>query len=141
MSFNGGKRAFVVLEIFLLIGIITGTWIASGTVPAIIYYGIKYMNPNFFILYTFLISCIVSFLLGTSLGTVSTVGVALILMAKGGNINIDIAAGAIIAGAYFGDRCSPMSSSAILVANLTRTNLYTNISNMFKTAVIPFIYQ
>ena len=128
MSFNGGKRAFVVLEVFLLIGIITSTWIASGTVAAIIYYGIKYMNPNFFILYTFLISCVVSFLLGTSLGTVSTVGVALILMAKGGNINIDIAAGAIIAGAYFGDRCSPMSSSAILVANLTRTNLYTNIS-------------
>ncbi|MBC2582293.1 Na+/H+ antiporter NhaC family protein [Clostridium sp. DJ247] len=139
MSFNGGKKAFVVLEIFLLIGVITGIWMASGTVPAIIYYGIKYMNPNFFILYTFILSCVVSFLLGTSLGTVSTVGIALILMAKSGNININIAAGAIIAGAYFGDRCSPMSSSANLVANLTKTNLYTNIQNMFKTSVIPFI--
>lgn len=139
MSFNGGKKAFVVLEIFLLIGVITGIWMASGTVPSIIYYGIKYMNPNFFILYTFIISCVVSFLLGTSLGTVSTVGVALILMAKSGNVNTNIVAGAIIAGAYFGDRCSPMSSSAILVANLTKTNLYTNISNMFKTSVIPFI--
>lgn len=139
MSFNGGKKAFVVLEIFLLIGIITSIWMASGTVPAIIYYGIKYMNPNFFILYTFVISCVVSFLLGTSLGTVSTVGVAVILIAKSGNVNLDITAGAIIAGAYFGDRCSPMSSSASLVANLTRTNLYTNISNMFKTSIIPFI--
>lgn len=92
------------------------------------------MNPNLFILYTFIISCVVSFLLGTSLGTVSTVGVALILMAKSGGTNINI-----VAGAYFGDRCSPMSSSATLVANLTRTNLYTNISNMFKTSVIPFI--
>lgn len=139
MSINGGKKAFVVLIIFLLIGGITGIWMASGTVPAIIYYGIKYMNPNFFILYTFIISSIVSFLLGTSLGTVSTVGVALILMAKGGNVNVNIAAGAIIAGAYFGDRCSPMSSSANLVANLTNTNLYINIRNMFRTSIIPFI--
>ena len=139
MSINGGKKSFVVLRIFLLIGGITGIWMASGTVPAIIYYGIKYMNPNFFILYAFIISCTVSFLLGTSLGTVSTVGVALILMAKNGNINANIVAGAIISGAYFGDRCSPMSSSANLVANLTKTNLYTNIRNMFKTSIIPFV--
>lgn len=139
MAFDGGKQAFVVLEVFILIGVITSIWMASGTVPTIIYYGVKYMNPHFFILYAFLISSVVSFLLGTSLGTVSTVGVALILIAKNGNMNIDIAAGAIIAGAYFGDRCSPMSSSASLVANLTRTNLYTNISNMFKTSVISFI--
>jgi len=139
MSINGGKKAFVVLKIFLLIGGITGIWMASGTVPAIIYYGIKYMNPNFFILYTFIISSVVSFLLGTSLGTVSTVGIALILMAKSGNVNINITAGAIIAGAYFGDRCSPMSSSASLVANLTETNLYVNIRNMFRTSKIPFI--
>lgn len=79
MSYNGGKKAFVVLKIFILIGAITGIWMASGTVPGIIYYGIKYMNPNFFILYTFIISSTVSFLLGTSLGTVSTVGIALIM--------------------------------------------------------------
>lgn len=139
MSINGGKKSFVVLKIFFLIGCITGIWMASGTVPAIIYYGIKYMNPNFFILYAFIISCVVSFLLGTSLGTVSTVGVALILMAKAGNINLNMASGAIIAGAYFGDRCSPMSSSANLVANLTNTNLYINIRNMFKTSILSFI--
>lgn len=139
MSINGGKKSLVVLKIFFLIGCITGIWMASGTVPAIIYYGIKYMNPNFFILYAFIISCVVSFLLGTSLGTVSTVGVALILMAKAGDINLNMASGAIIAGAYFGDRCSPMSSSANLVANLSDTNLYTNIRNMFKTSILPFI--
>ncbi|MEK6266639.1 MAG: Na+/H+ antiporter NhaC family protein [Clostridium sp.] len=139
MSIDGGKKSFIVLKIFILIGGITGIWMASGTVPAIIYYGITYMNPNFFILYAFIISCVVSFILGTSLGTVSTVGVALILMAKSGNVNVNIAAGAIIAGSYFGDRCSPMSSSANLIANLTKTNLYTNILNMFKTSIIPFI--
>ncbi|HYE11966.1 MAG TPA: Na+/H+ antiporter NhaC family protein [Patescibacteria group bacterium] len=139
MSYTGGKKAFVVLEIFILIGAITAIWMAAGTVPGIVYYGIKFMNPNYFILYAFLISSLVSFLLGTSLGTVSTVGLALIVMAKGGSIDLNIAAGAIIAGAYFGDRCSPMSSSANLVANLTETNLYTNIRNMFTTAAIPFI--
>jgi len=138
MSYSGGKKAFIVLKIFILIGALTGIWMASGTVPAIIYYGINYLNPNFFILYAFLISSVVSFLLGTSFGTISTVGVALILMAKSGNGNINIVAGAIMAGAYFGDRCSPMSSSANLVANLTRTDLYTNIKNMFQTSIIPF---
>lgn len=139
MSYTGGKKAFVVLEIFILIGAITAIWMAAGTVPGVVYYGIKFMNPHFFILYAFLISSLVSFLLGTSLGTVSTVGLALIVMAKGGNINLNVTAGAIISGAYFGDRCSPMSSSANLVANLTETNLFINIRNMFKTAAIPFI--
>ncbi len=138
MSFDGGKKSFIVLKIFILIGSITGIWMASGTVPSIIYYGIAYMNPNYFILYAFIISCSVSFILGTSLGTVSTVGVALILIAKSGNVNVNIVAGAIIAGSYFGDRCSPMSSSANLISNLTKTNLYTNILNMFKTSIIPF---
>lgn len=139
MSLNGGKKAFVVLKIFILIGAITAVWMAAGTVPAIVYYGIKLMNPSYFILCAFLISSLVSVLLGTSLGTVSTVGLALIVMAKGGNVDLNLAAGAIIAGAYFGDRCSPMSSSANLVANLTDTNIFTNIRNMVSSSVIPFI--
>lgn len=139
MSYAGGKKAFVVLEIFILIGAITAIWMAAGTVPGIVYYSIKLMNPNYFILYAFLISSLASFLLGTSLGTVSTAGLALIVMAKSGNVNLDMAAGAIIAGAYFGDRCSPMSSSANLVANLTETNLFVNIRNMFSSSAIPFI--
>lgn len=139
MSYTGGKKAFVVLRIFILIGAITAIWMAAGTVPGIVYYGIRFLNPNFFILYAFLISSLVSLLLGTSFGTVSTVGIALIVMAKGGGVDPNIAAGAIIAGAYFGDRCSPMSSSANLVANLTETNLHENIRNMFATSVIPFV--
>ncbi|EYE88750.1 sodium:proton antiporter [Fervidicella metallireducens AeB] len=138
MSYNGGKKSFVVLKIFVLIGIITAIWMSSGTVPGIVYYGIRLLNPKFFILYAFLISSFVSFLLGTSLGTVSTVGIALIVMAKSGNINENMVAGAIIAGAYFGDRCSPMSSSANLVSNLTETDIFNNIKNMFRTSYIPF---
>ncbi len=139
MSYNGGKKVFLVLRIFVLIGAITAAWMASGTVAGIVYYGIELMHPKFFFLYAFLICVIVSFLLGTAFGTVSTVGVALIVMAKGGGVNVNIAAGAIIAGAYFGDRSSPMSSSANLVATITETDLYTNIRNMFKTATFPFV--
>jgi Na+:H+ antiporter, NhaC family len=137
MAYSGGKKALVVLKIFVLIGAIISAWMSSGTVPAIVYYGIKFLNPKFFILSAFIISSIVSFLIGTSFGTVGTVGIALIVMARGSGVNIDMAAGAIMAGAYFGDRCSPMSSSASLIANLTGTDLYKNIGNMFKTSIIP----
>ncbi len=138
MILKGSKKSFVIINILLLIGAITAVWRASGTVAYVVYYGIGLMDPNYFILYAFLLSCLVSFLLGTSFGTVGTIGTILIVMVKGGNININLVAGAIIAGAYFGDRCSPMSSSANLVATITETELYTNIRNMFRTSVIPF---
>lgn len=138
MAYKGGKKSLIVLKIFILIGAITASWMASGTVPAIVYYGMKFLNPHIFILCAFLISSFVSFLIGTSFGTIGTVGIALMVMARGGGVSISITAGAILSGAYFGDRCSPMSSSANLVAHLTETDIYINIKNMFKTAVIPF---
>lgn len=139
MAYNGGKKSFIILKIFILIGAITSIWMASGTVPAIVYYGIMLINPSLFILSAFLISCFVSILIGTSFGTVGTVGIALMVIARGGGVNLAAAGGAIIAGAYFGDRCSPMSSSASLVALLTKTNIYDNIKNMLKTSILPFI--
>lgn len=139
MALRGSKKSLLIIRIFILIGAITAVWRASGTVAFIVYYGIELMNPNYFILYAFILSCIVSFLLGTSFGTVGTVGVVMMILAKSGNVDINITAGAIIAGAYFGDRCSPMSSSAVLTASITETELYTNIKNMFKTASIPLI--
>lgn len=139
MAYEGGKKAYVVLEIFVLIGAIISIWMASGTVPAIVYYGIKLLNPNIFVLSAFVICSIVSFLIGTSFGTIGTAGIAFMVMGRSGGVNENVLAGAIIAGAYFGDRCSPMSSSANLVANLTDTDLYKNIKNMFKTSLVPFI--
>ena len=139
MMGNGSKKSLIVIKIFVLIGIITAVWRACGTIPFIVYYGIAFMSAKYFILSAFLLSCVVSFLLGTSFGTVGTMGVVLIVLAKSGNVDINTAAGAIIAGAYFGDRCSPMSSSANLVAVLTNTKLYINITNMTKTSIIPFV--
>lgn len=139
MTFKGGKKSLLVIRIFILIGAITAVWRASGTVAFIVYYGIDLMNPHFFILYAFILCCVVSFLLGTSFGTVGTIGIVMMILAKSGSVNINIAAGAIIAGAYFGDRCSPMSSSAILVASVTETELYKNISRMLKSAAVPLV--
>lgn len=139
MAAKGSKKSLLIIRIFMLIGAITAVWRASGTVAFIVYYGIELMDPNYFLLYAFILSAIVSFLLGTAFGTVGTIGIVLIILAKTGNMSINLAAGAIIAGAYFGDRCSPMSSSANLVASITNTDLYTNIKNMLKTSAVPFV--
>ncbi|HWR10131.1 MAG TPA: Na+/H+ antiporter NhaC family protein [Sporomusa sp.] len=139
MMLNGSKKSLIVIKIFVLIGVITAVWRACGTISFIVYYGIAFMSAKYFILSAFLLCCLVSFLLGTSFGTVGTIGVVLIVLAKSGNVDINTAAGAIIAGAYFGDRCSPMSSSANLIAVLTNTKLYINIKNMVKTSVMPFV--
>lgn len=138
MIAKGSKKSLVVIKIFVLIGALTAVWRACGTVAFIVFYGIELLNATFFILFSFLLSSLVSFLLGTSFGTAATIGVVLAVLAKSGNVDINVAAGAIIAGAYFGDRCSPMSSSANLVATLTGTDLYTNLRNMWKTSLLPF---
>lgn len=139
MALLGGKKSLIVLKAFVLIGALTALWISAGTIPSIVYYGIRLMAPEYFVLCTFIITAFVSFLLGTAFGTVSTIGVALIVMAKAGDMNLSLVTGAIMSGAYFGDRCSPMSSSAILVANLTGTDIFENIKKMMHTGRYPFI--
>lgn len=135
----GGKKSWVVIKILLLIGAVTGAWMISGTIPGIVYYALKLIRPDTFVLFTFLICCAASFVLGSATGTATIVGLPLIIIARGGNVNLDLVAGAIIAGVYFGDRCSPMSSSAALVSNLTGTNLFKNIKNMLYSSVLPFV--
>ncbi len=139
MMLAGAKKSLLIVVLFILIGAITAVWRASGTIPFIVYHAINFMNAEYFILAAFWLAAAVSFLLGTSFGTASTIGVVLIVLAKSGNIDVNVAAGAIIAGAFFGDRCSPMSSSANLVSVLTGTDLYTNIKNMFKSGWLAFI--
>jgi len=139
MMITGMIKSLIVIRILILIGIITAIWRACGTIPFFVYYGTKIINPDFFILYAFLLSCIISFTLGTSFGTVGTIGVVLIVLARSGGVNLNITAGAIFSGSFFGDRCAPTSSSANLVASITDTNLYDNVKNMFTTAAIPFI--
>lgn len=137
MITTGSKKSFVVLRIFALIGILTAVWRACGTIAFIVDRSIALLSPDWFILCAFLLSCFVSLLLGSSFGTVGTIGVVLMVMAKSGQVDSNMAAGAIIAGAYFGDRCSPMSSSAHLIAAFTATDLYRNLKNMLTTSLLP----
>ncbi|MFM7425201.1 MAG: Na+/H+ antiporter NhaC family protein [Elainella sp.] len=138
MAIQGSRKALPVFTILLMIGAVTSTWMAAGTVPALVYYGVGLINPHWFVLAAFLLTSLVSLLLGTSFGAAGTVGLALVIMARGSGSNPHLIAGAVIAGAYFGDRCSPMSSSAHLIAALTRTDLYANLKAMLTTGLLPF---
>lgn len=139
MSVSGIKTVKNLLITFLLIGMVTGLWRAAGTIPVIIIYASKLIHPSAFILITFLLNCLVSVLTGTSFGTVATMGVICMTMARAMGINPVYVGGAIVSGIFFGDRCSPVSTSALLVSELTKTDLYENIKGMVKTAVVPTI--
>lgn len=141
LTWNGSRKSFPVLNILFLIGATTAVWMAAGTVPALVYYGLQLINPQYFILLAFILTSCISTLLGTSFGAVSTMGVALMIMARGSSVSPHLIAGTIIAGAYFGDRCSPMSSSANLIASLTGTKIHRNIRNMIETGKLPFIFS
>ena len=138
-SFEGVLTVKNILLVFVLIGMITALWRASGTIAYIVYMGSKLISPSILILLTFLLCSILSFLIGTSLGTAATMGVICVSIGKAMGINPYYLGGAVLSGIYFGDRCSPMSTSALLITELTKTNLYTNIKLMLKTSIIPFV--
>lgn len=138
-SWQGVKTAKNILLTFLLIGILTAVWRASGSIAFIVYYASGICAPSIMLLASFLLCSLVSFLTGTSFGSAATIGVICMTMAKSMNISEVLAGGAILSGIYFGDRCSPVSTSALLVSELTKTDLYENLKVMAKSAVIPFI--
>lgn len=138
MSFEGIKTVKNVLITFMLIGILTALWRGGGTVAAIVCYSSGLMVPMLFFAFTFVMNCAVSFLTGTAFGTAATMGAVCMTMANMMGYSPVMAGGAILAGAYFGDRCSPVSTSALLVAEITKTDIYKNIKNMLTTAAIPF---
>ena len=138
-SFEGVLTVKNILLVFILIGMITALWRASGTIAFIVYMGSKLISPSILILLTFLLCSILSVLIGTSLGTAATMGIICASIGKAMGVNPYYIGGAVLSGIYFGDRCSPMSTSALLISELTKTNLYTNIKLMIKTSIIPFI--
>ncbi|MCL1905460.1 MAG: hypothetical protein FWG06_00455 [Clostridiales bacterium] len=139
MSLKGAKKAFIVIPILLALGCLTAMWMAAGTVSSFVYYGLSFISPPLFIFITFLATAAISILLGSSLGTVGTVGVILMAVARGGNVDPYITAGAIISAAYVGDRCSPMSSALHLLCAVTETDTYRNVRMVLKTTLGPFL--
>ena len=139
LAFSGIKTVKNILITFILIGIITATWRACGTIPYIVYHATKICCPNAMVLITFLLCCLISVLTGTAFGTAATMGVICVTMASSMGVPLVYSGGAVLAGSFFGDRCSPMSTSALLVSTVTGTDLYRNIGSMVKTSAVPFL--
>ncbi|WP_436860383.1 Na+/H+ antiporter NhaC [Staphylococcus caeli] len=127
--------AMPAIFIILAVGIIVGTWMYSGTVPALIYYGLEFLNPNLFLVSAFIICAITSVATGTAWGSASTAGIALMAIATQLHITPGMAAGAIIAGAVFGDKMSPLSDTTNLAALVTKVNIFSHIRAMVWTTV------
>ncbi len=124
------SKAMPAILIMLSVGILIGSWIASGTIPMIIYYGLKLISPKFFLFTACLVCTITSMATGTSWGTIGTIGVAFIGIAMGLGMPLGPAAGAIVAGAYFGDKMSPLSDIPNLAVVVAGSNLFDHIKHM-----------
>ncbi len=137
MMLDGMKTAKGVLTIFVFIGMLTGLWRACGTISALVSLAAGFFTPATLVLMTFVSCSTVSFLIGTSFGTAATMGVVCATIGQSASVNPMVLGGAILSGCYFGDRCSPVSGSAYLVAELSGTTIWQNIPRMLKSALVP----
>ncbi len=134
---TGEKLAAVlpVILILLAIGMLIATWTASGTIPALIAAGIRLINPHYFVLSTFLVTAVMSLATGTSWGSAGTLGVALMGAAAAVGVSLPATAGAVLSGAYLGDKMSPLSDSTNICAIGAGADLYAHIRHMLYTAM------
>lgn len=122
----------------IFIGCLTALWRASGTIAYLVYYGIQLITPHWFVLVAFLLSTALSIALGSSFGTVGTAGIVLMTLARSGNADLLLTAGAVLSGAFVGERCSPTSSAGLLVAAVTGMEHKKFIKESFRTGMVPF---
>jgi len=125
--------------ILLMVGALAGTWLLSGIIPTMIYYGLSLLKPSIFLISTVVICAIISIATGSSWTTSATVGIAMIGIANALGIDAGMAAGAVISGAYFGDKLSPMSDTTNLAPAMAGTDLFTHIKYMTYTTVPSFV--
>ncbi len=127
---DGIHKAMPAILIMLCVGVLIGAWIASGTIPMVIYYGLKFISPKYFLVTACFVCSLTSLATGTSWGTIGTLGVAFIGIAMGLGMPLGQAAGAIVAGAYFGDKMSPFSDVTNLAPVAAGSNLFDHIKHM-----------
>lgn len=136
MAASGVPTARNIAIVMLMVGALTALWRTCGTVAYIVDLASGALTPALFLPGAFLLCAAISVLTGTSVGTAATMGVICMSVGNAIGVNSAICGGAILAGSYFGDRCSPVSTSALLVAEITKTNLYDNIRGMIRTGWI-----
>lgn len=138
-TFNNFNKIASSIIILLLIGCLSGIWTVSGIVPTLIYYGVQIIHPQFYLLCTCLICCVVSVMTGSSWTTIATVGIALLGIGKAQGFSEGWIAGAIISGAYFGDKVSPLSDTTVLASSMSGTPLFSHIKYMLLTTIPSLI--
>lgn len=133
------NRAVEALLIVMIVGMLIGSWVSAGTVPAMVYYGLGLISPNVFLPTGAILCAIVSVATGSAWTSAGTVGIALMSIAEGLGINPAIAAGMVISGAYFGDKLSPLSDSTNVAAATAETPLYSHVGAMLSTTLPSFL--
>jgi len=136
---NSIKSTTGALVILLFIGALAGAWMISGVIPAMIYYGLKLLSPDIFLPLTAIICALISIATGSSWGTSATVGIALIGIGKAMGINEAMVAGAVVSGAYFGDKLSPLSDTTNLAPAMAGADLFSHIRYMLYTTIPSFV--
>jgi NhaC family Na+:H+ antiporter len=137
-----GEKLAAVLPVVLIliaIGALIGTWMLSGTIPLLVYWGVSLVDPRFLALTAFLTTALMSTFTGTSWGSASTLGVAMVATGAALGAPLPLVAGAVVSGAYFGDKMSPLSDSTIIAAVAARADLYRHIRHMLYTAGPSFV--
>ena len=135
---KGITNSLLAIVILCIIGILIGVWILSGVVPTMLYYGLKILHPKIFLPATVLICSVCSLATGTSWGTTGTIGVALMGIGSGLGFPLPLVAGAVLSGAYFGDKMSPLSDTTNLAPAMAGTDLYTHIKHMAYTTGVSY---
>ena len=135
---NGITNSLQAIVILSIIGILIGVWILSGVVPTMLYYGLKILHPKIFLPATLIICSITSLATGTSWGTSGTIGIALIGIGGGLGFPLPVVAGAVLSGAYFGDKMSPLSDTTNMAPAMVGTDLYTHIKHMSFTTGVSY---
>jgi len=136
---NSIHKGMPAMAIVIIVGVLIASWIVSGSIPMLVYYGLQIISPKLFLITACLVCSIVSVLTGTSYGTAGTMGIALMGIAHGMGIPLEQAAGAIVAGAYFGDKISPFSDSTNLASVAAGSNLFDHIRHLLWTTTPAWI--
>ena len=138
MMIHGISMAMQAILILCIVGMMVGVWILSGTIPTMIYYGLKLLSPSIFLIAAVLVCSITSLATGTSWGTMGTMGLALMGIAQGMGMPLGPTAGAILAGAYFGDKLSPLSDTTNLAPAMAGTDVFTHVKYMIKATAVAY---
>jgi Na+:H+ antiporter, NhaC family len=138
MMVGGVARALPAVFILLIIGIIVGTWIGSGVIPTMIYYGLMIISPAMFVPLVALVTGIVSITLGSSFTSIATIGLAFMVIGEGLGFPPGLVAGAVISGAYFGDKLSPLSDTTNIAPVMAETDLFSHIKHMLWDTIPAF---